>query len=86
MNTPWPSLLHKPGQTWREIKELLNSTQLEDGEMLSSYWNHKDYSFRIWKSHETPVPYPDLPYKRLESSVLDIRAFPNVRFVAMVSI
>ena len=85
--TPWPSIMHYPGQTWKELKELMNTTVLHDGQRLKQYWDHVDYPYRIFKSHETPVMYDDMVgvngYVAMESNVLDVRAFSKLRFVAM---
>lgn len=85
--TPWPSIMHSPGQTWEQMKVLMNSTVLNDGKLLKQYWDHPQYPFRIFKSHETPVIYEhnDGAYEDLhiETNVLDVRAFPKVKFVAM---
>lgn len=45
--TPWTTMLHKPGQTWAEIKTLLNTTVLADGTKLVDHWNNPAYPFRV---------------------------------------
>ena len=79
-NTPWPSFIHYPGQSWKEIKELLNSTILHDDTKLKDKWDHPSYLFRVWKAHEMPV---DELGKNCKSSVLPLKSNKKVKFVAM---
>ena len=78
--TPWPSFVHKPGQTWHQIKDLMNSTILADGTPLKSLWDNEGYLFRVFKAHESPVD-PDFPFP---NHVIPIAQFPRVKFLAMV--
>jgi hypothetical protein len=70
ISTPWPDLVHVPGATWAQQKELFNTTVLPDGSKLASYWNNPSFPFRIWKSHSTP-------------EVIKVKEFPKVKFLAM---
>jgi hypothetical protein len=52
LETPFVSMLHKPGQTWQDMKELLNTTVLPDGTLLKTYWDNPAFPFRAFKCHE----------------------------------
>lgn len=80
VNCPWPTFRMKPGQTWEEVKDLMNTTTLYDGTLMKDFWDNPDYPYRVFKSHETPVD----PQFKLHSGVLEVRKFPQVKFVAMV--
>ena len=84
-NSPWTQLVHKPGQTWDDHKHLLYNTVLNDGTNLTSKWNHPDYLFRVWKSHEAPFD-PESPFHSVAggAAVLPVRENPNIKFFAMV--
>jgi hypothetical protein len=60
INTPWPELIQTPGDNWDIQREKMNTTVLPDGTMLKDNWDHKDYPFRIFKSHEVPQTFGDL--------------------------
>eukprot|EP00961_Rhodomonas_salina_P014192 190512-Rhodomonas_salina.1 len=47
-DTPWLDLRHKPGQSWAELKEMMNSTVLKDGTRLKDRWDSPSYPFRIF--------------------------------------
>lgn len=79
--TPWPELVHKPGQRWSEAKDLWNTTVLPDGSKLKEYWDNDQFPFRVFKSHFAPIPKTGTP-KRFE--VLPITSHPKVKFLAMV--
>ena len=49
--TPWPTLLHEPGQSWSEISNKMNSTIFADGTKLKDKWDNQAYPFRVFKSH-----------------------------------
>eukprot|EP00960_Hanusia_phi_P075149 768380-Hanusia_phi.AAC.1 len=76
--TPWIGNKHVPGQTWAHMKELLNTTVLDDGSLLKDHWNNKAYPFRIFKSHFGP---------KVENGSLDdvlpVKEFPEVKFIGM---
>lgn len=59
-NTPWPGITQTPGEDWEIQREKMNSTVLPDGTRLKDYWDHEDYPFRIFKSHDNPEAYGDL--------------------------
>ena len=84
-NSPWTQLVHKPGHTWADYKHLLYNTVLSDGTNLTSKWNHPDYLFRVWKSHEAPMD-PESPFHSANGggAVLPVRQNPNVKFLGMV--
>ena len=54
-NTPWPAFRHHPGQSWQELKGLMNTTVLAEGLRVKQLWDHEDYLFRVFKAHEAPV-------------------------------
>ena len=60
VSTPWPELIQTPGESWQTQREKFNSTILPDGTRLQDYWNHEDYPFRIFKSHNHPDAFGDL--------------------------
>jgi hypothetical protein len=76
--TPWPGLIQTPGDNWDIQREKLNSTILSDGTRLKDYWDHEDYPFRIFKSHDTPEAYGDLIGDHDSSS-----GTASVKFLAM---
>mmetsp|Transcript_3312 Transcript_3312/g.7790 ORF Transcript_3312/g.7790 Transcript_3312/m.7790 type:complete len:376 (+) Transcript_3312:51-1178(+) len=76
LEAPWLDMIHKPGQTWHEIKELMNTTVLRDGSRLKDYWDSPSYPFRIFKSHYFP--------RMEEGGILPVRENPKVKFLAMV--
>ena len=84
-NTPWTQLVHKPGHTWEDTKYLLYNTVLSDGTNLTSKWNHPDYLFRVWKSHEAPFD-PESPFHHAAGggAVMPVRENPDIKFLAMV--
>lgn len=55
LNTPWPSFIHRPGQTWNDMKRMLNTTILSDGTPVKDLWDHPSYKFRVFKAHEAPI-------------------------------
>ena len=69
--TPWPDLVQVPGQTWEERLELMtsDSTIMPDGTVYKNYWDHADYDFRVFKSHNTPEQFGDLIAKDSNSKV-----------------
>jgi len=70
LETPWVTMIHKPGQKWADIKEMMNTTVLADGTKVKDYWDNPSHPFRIFKAHEAP---PTMPVKK----------YPKVKFVAM---
>lgn len=60
LNTPWPELIQKPGQTWEERRTLMNTTMLTDGTSLKYKWDNPEYPFRIFKSHHVPDSFGEL--------------------------
>lgn len=52
LNTPWPELIQTPGDSWETQREKFNTTVLADGTELKNYWDHPDYPFRVFKSHD----------------------------------
>lgn len=60
ISTPWPGFIHTPGENWEIQREKMNSTILPDGTRLKDYWDHDDYPFRVFKSHDLPEVYGDL--------------------------
>jgi hypothetical protein len=52
LNTPWTTAIHKPGQTWAELRKFMEEGTLNDGTKVADYWDHKDYSHRVFKAHE----------------------------------
>ena len=70
LDTPWIGFNMLPGQTWSDIKVMMNTTVLPDGTRVKDYWDKPDFPFRIFKSHFTP-------------EVLPIRRYPKVKFLAM---
>mmetsp|Transcript_36368 Transcript_36368/g.113377 ORF Transcript_36368/g.113377 Transcript_36368/m.113377 type:complete len:377 (-) Transcript_36368:205-1335(-) len=79
IETPWPDLVHRPGQTWKDIKSLLNTTVLPDGSRLKDHWDNPSHPFRIFKSHYHPYKRNGKPYQ-----VLPVREFPNIKFIGIV--
>ncbi|EKX55282.1 hypothetical protein GUITHDRAFT_99063 [Guillardia theta CCMP2712] len=79
VNTPWIGWRHKPGQKWSELKELMNTTILDNGKNLREYWDNASYPFRIFKSHFGPVNE-----NGTEIDVLPVKEFPHVKFLAML--
>lgn len=78
--TPWISLRHTPGQTWKDLKDKMNTTILPDGSKLKDHWDHPDYPFRVFKSHETPDDTSD----KKPDAVLPVRSHTKVKFLAAV--
>eukprot|EP00938_MAST-03A_sp_MAST-3A-sp1_P003678 g3678.t1 len=72
LNTPWPSIVHEPGQTWVEVKEAMFSNEIQQ------YWNHKDYPFRVFKAHEMPETYS----KDIPGATLPIKSRRDLKFIA----
>lgn len=60
LSTPWPGLIQTPGDNWDATREKMNTTILPDGTKLKDYWDHSDYPFRIFKSHDLAETYGDL--------------------------
>lgn len=60
LNTPWPELIQNPGDTWEIQKEKYNTTVLADGTLFKNYWDHPEYPFRIFKSHNLPKGFGSL--------------------------
>jgi hypothetical protein len=60
LNTPWVGLVQTPGEDWETLKGKMNTTVLPDGTRVKDYWDHDDYPFRIFKSHDVPGTYGDL--------------------------
>mmetsp|Transcript_12953 Transcript_12953/g.32645 ORF Transcript_12953/g.32645 Transcript_12953/m.32645 type:complete len:376 (-) Transcript_12953:168-1295(-) len=88
-NTPWVSLIQKPGMTWADLSHELNHTKLADGTPIRDIWNHPDLPFRVFKAHEIPRQVdadgnPDPKPNGGDPGVLPLDEFPNVKFIAMV--
>lgn len=60
LSTPWPGLVQTPGAIWDSQREQMNTTVLPDGTKMKDYWDHEDYPFRVFKSHDPPEAYGDL--------------------------
>lgn len=60
LSTPWPGFIQTPGATWESQMEQMNTTILPDGTRLKDYWDHDDYPFRVFKSHDRAEVYGDL--------------------------
>ena len=71
--TPWPSIVHEPGQTWNEVKEAM----FED--KIRKHWDHEDYPFRIFKAHEMPDSYDK---KNIEGATLPVKSRRDLKFIA----
>jgi hypothetical protein len=39
-----------PGQTWSDVKNLMNTTILSDGTHVKDHWDNPSFPFRIFKS------------------------------------
>jgi hypothetical protein len=71
IDTPWVGFNMLPGQTWGEIKEMMNTTVLPDGTKVKDRWDNDAFPFRVFKSHFGP-------------SVAPVVKFRKVKFIAMV--
>lgn len=80
VNSLWPAFVHKPGQSWAEMKLLMYSTVLHEGIPLRQLWDNPQYIFRVWKAHESPL---DPAYPAYMGAILPVAEFPNVKFLAM---
>eukprot|EP00457_Paulinella_chromatophora_P007211 gb/GEZN01007232.1/.p1 GENE.gb/GEZN01007232.1/~~gb/GEZN01007232.1/.p1 ORF type:complete len:390 (-),score=66.62 gb/GEZN01007232.1/:366-1535(-) len=80
ITTPWMTLKHRPGMTFKETRALMDSHILRDGSRLKDHWDHKDHPYRIFKAHETP----DTCVPKDATSVLPVRSRPNVKFIVSV--
>lgn len=60
LTTPWPEMMQSPDNTWDIQRELMNTTVLPDGTLMKDQWDHKDYPFRIFKSHNIAEDFGDL--------------------------
>lgn len=80
VNTPWPTLRHEPGQQWADLKDKMNTAVLPDGSRLKDKWDHPDFPFRIFKSHEQPDDQPGSG----KAAVLPVRSRRDIKFVAAV--
>jgi hypothetical protein len=80
LNTPWPSIKHYPGQKWPQIKEKMMTGTLPDGSSIREKWDHPEYPFRIFKSHEMPEGSAD----NIPSAVLPVRTRRKMKFLAAV--
>ena len=47
LDTPWVGFNMVPGQTWAEIKEMMNTTVLPDGTRVKDYWDKPCESLTI---------------------------------------
>jgi len=72
LNTPWPSIVHEPGQTWSEVKEAMFQDDIQ------VHWNNKDYKFRVWKAHEMPETYS----KDIPGATLPVKKRGDLKFIA----
>mmetsp|Transcript_9740 Transcript_9740/g.18297 ORF Transcript_9740/g.18297 Transcript_9740/m.18297 type:complete len:373 (-) Transcript_9740:3319-4437(-) len=77
LSTPWPELIQTPGENWEIQREKFNTTVLPDGKLLKDYWDHPDYPFRVFKSHDHPASFGSL----IGGSVKDKKK--KVKFLAM---
>lgn len=71
IDTPWIGFNMLPGQTWTEIKEMMNTSTLPDGTNVKDHWDNAAFPFRIFKSHFAPPIQP-------------VTKFRKVKFLAMV--
>lgn len=79
-STPWPEFIQTVGDTWEIQREKMNSTILADGTRYKDYWDHPNYPFRIFKSHNNGDQFGALIGKAgIRSS-----SVPQVKFLAMV--
>jgi len=95
LSTPWMELIQTPGRTWEDQREEWNTTVLEDGSLLRDYWDHEEFPFRIFKSHNGPQDYGQLLSSASSSSSSSssnnnnnnngpsTNIIPNVKFLAM---
>jgi len=74
LSTPWPELLQRPGASWAEHIDELNTTVLPSGVPLKSYWDNPSFPFRIWKSHGGPKDH---------GGSLPVSQRPKVKYLAM---
>ena len=47
-STPWPDMVQNPGSSWKEQKDLFNTTVLPDGKKLKDYWDNPEFPYRVW--------------------------------------
>eukprot|EP01062_Namystynia_karyoxenos_P081348 TRINITY_DN8923_c0_g1_i1.p1 TRINITY_DN8923_c0_g1~~TRINITY_DN8923_c0_g1_i1.p1 ORF type:complete len:372 (+),score=96.35 TRINITY_DN8923_c0_g1_i1:100-1215(+) len=79
--SPWAGMVHKPGQTWDEMKVLLNTTVLPEGTKVKDLWDNPKYPFRLWKSHFGAAA---LNGGKSGLQVINPRDPPGVKYVVMV--
>ena len=74
ITTPWPDFRQSRHGSWEINKNLMNTTILPDGKLMTYYWDNPRYPFRIFKSHYTPME---------SGGVLPIKDNPQLKFLAM---
>lgn len=80
LNTPWPTLVHEPGQSWADISEKMNTTVLADGSRLKDKWDNKAYPFRVFKAHERP----ESATINGRDAVLPVRRRRDLKFIVSI--
>eukprot|EP01062_Namystynia_karyoxenos_P081349 TRINITY_DN8923_c0_g1_i2.p1 TRINITY_DN8923_c0_g1~~TRINITY_DN8923_c0_g1_i2.p1 ORF type:complete len:404 (+),score=101.58 TRINITY_DN8923_c0_g1_i2:99-1214(+) len=81
MVSPWAGMVHAPGQTWDDMKVLLNTTVLPEGTKVKDWWDNPKYPFRVWKSHCGAAP---LNGSKSGFQVINPRDPANVKYVVMI--
>ena len=75
LSTPWPELIQTPGDTWEIQREKFNTTVvLPEGKPFKEFWDHPEYPFRIFKSHNHAESF---------GSLIGSKAKKKVKFLAM---
>jgi len=77
LSTPWMELPQSPGEKWSERRAKYNTTTLADGTNLRDYWDHKDFPFRVFKSHYHPLQSPATDVL----DVLPVKERPGVKYI-----
>lgn len=74
LSTPWPELIQTPGDDWEIQRVKYNTTVLPDGKLFKDYWDHPEYPFRIFKSHDHAESF---------GSLIGGKSKKKVKFLAM---
>jgi hypothetical protein len=82
ITTPCVGMMHRPGQTWGELKQLMHTTVLPDHTSLRSHWDNPKYPYRAFKCPFAPKPVNGLP-PTVRESIVEPREFPRVKFIAI---
>ena len=75
LNTPWSELIQTPGDTWEIQREKYNTTVLGDRTLFKHYWDHPEYPFRIFKSHNLASEFGSL--------IANENPSKKIKFIAM---